>query len=424
MEATTTDSVPTDSVPTGADAAGSGPAGVWSELVGQEPLVEVLRYAVAGADSRLRAAKGHDTGGTHGAGGGMSHAWLLTGPPGSGRSTAARAFVAALQCPDQGCGECTACKTALAGSHPDVTLVRTEHLSLRVDEIRDLVVKAAMSPVGERWQLLVVEDADRLTEQAADALLKSLEEPPERTVWVLCAPTVEDVVPTIRSRCRLLVLRTPRTEAVAQLLRDRLGVESSLAWFAARASQGHIGRARALATDEVVRDRRREVLELPGRLGTVAASLHAAQQIVDASTAEAKVVTEELDAKEQEELERALGMGTRGTKPRHAQAALRELQDQQKVRAKRLQRDALDRVLLDLMSYYRDVLALALQTGADLVNEELRPQLEQRARQGAEQALHAIDAITQCREAILANVAPLLAVETMLLALRGDGSQP
>lgn len=387
--------------------------GVWADLAGQDVVVSTLDAAARAADSWLRGNAAAATG--------MSHAWLLTGPPGSGRSTAARAFAAALQCERQGCGECKACRTTLAGSHPDVTLIRTEQLSLRVDEIRDLVVKAAMSPVGERWQLLVIEDADRLTEQAADALLKSLEEPPPRTVWLLCAPTVEDVVPTIRSRCRLLVLRTPPVEAVAQLLRRRFDVEPDLALFAARASQGHIGRARALATDEHVRNRRQEVLALPGRIGTVAACLRAAQEIVDASAAEAKEATAALDPKEQEELERALGLGTRGAKPRHAQAAVRELQDQQKVRAKRLQRDALDRVLLDLMSFYRDVLVVALGSSAELVNAEQRAQIEERARTGGpERALRAVDEIRACREAIEGNVAPLLAVEAMTLALRAE----
>src|SRR5690606_8577038 len=193
-----------------------------------------------------------------------------------GRSNAARAFAAALQCERQGCGECGTCRSVLAGTHPDVTLVRTEQLSLRVDEVRELVRKAAMAPVGRRWQVLVVEDADRLTEQAADALLKSLEEPADRTVWLLCAPTVEDVVPTIRSRCRLLVLRTPPAEAVAAVLRRRYDVDPELAMFAARASQGHIGRARALATQPEVRERRQRVLAIPQRLTSLTNCLAAA----------------------------------------------------------------------------------------------------------------------------------------------------
>ena len=384
-------------------------AGVWADLTGQEPTVEILANAAHAAAARLAGVEGIS---------GMTHAWLITGPPGSGRSNAARAFAAALECENEGCGECNPCRTALSGTHPDVTLVRTEQLSLRVDEIRELVLKSAMSPVGSRWQVLVVEDADRLTEQAADALLKSLEEPAARTVWLLCAPTVEDVVPTIRSRCRLLVLRTPSTEAVASLL-ERRGIERSMALFAARASQGHIGRARALALKEEVRDRRSEVLSIPSQVGTLSGCVHAAAALVERAAEEAKAATTELDTRERTELENALGVSGKGAKPRSLQAALKDLDDQQKVRAKRLQRDALDRALLDLMSYYRDVLAVALGTGAELVNLELRPDITRAAASTPPEAVLAkVDAILACREAIAANVAPLLAVEAMTINLR------
>ncbi|MFD2083244.1 DNA polymerase III subunit delta' [Actinopolymorpha cephalotaxi] len=386
--------------------------GVWADLVGQEPTVAVLRQAATAAAAWLAGDRSPSA---------MTHAWLLTGPPGSGRSNAARAFAAALQCERGGCGECSACRTALTGSHPDVTLVRTEQLSLRVDEIRELVRKSAMSPVGRRWQVLVVEDADRLTEQAADALLKSLEEPAERTVWVLCAPTVEDAVPTIRSRCRLLVLRTPPTSAVAEVLQRRYDVEPAVAMFAARASQGHIGRARALATKEEVRARRQQVLAVPSSLRDLTSCLTAAAQLVELASTEAKEATADLDGAEKLELERAYGVsgsGGRGPRPRQLQTAQKDLDEQQKVRAKRLQRDALDRALLDLTAYYRDVLAVALRARTELVNEELRGDIERRAAATRpEQVIRQIDAILACREAITANVAPLLAAEAMTIAL-------
>lgn len=381
---------------------------VWSDLVGQEPTVEVLRGAVESAGLALQGQRT----------GGMTHAWLLTGPPGSGRSNAARAFAAALQCPHGGCGECLACRTTLAGSHPDVTLVTTERLSLGVDEVRELVRKAAMSPTGDRWQVVVVEDADRLTERAADALLKSVEEPATRTVWLLCAPTAEDVVPTIRSRCRLLVLRTPPPTAVAQVLRRRDGVTAEVATFAARASQGHIGRARALATDEDTRNRRREVLALPTRLTGLGACMTAAANLVDAATEEAAPIAGRLDGAERSDLEQALGMGTRGVKPRGAQGALKELDDQHKARGKRLQRDALDRSLVDLMSFYRDTLVLQTGGDVDLVNEESRRDIESVARAGSpESTVRRIQAILDCREALEGSVAPLLAVEALMIAL-------
>ncbi|HZC26028.1 MAG TPA: DNA polymerase III subunit delta' [Actinopolymorphaceae bacterium] len=402
----------------GIDVATAASAGVWADLVGQEPTVEVLRKATAAAARRL--ARDDSAGATTG----MTHAWLITGPPGSGRSNAARAFAAALQCERQGCGECNACRTSLAGTHPDVSLIRTDQLSLRVDEIRELVRRSAMTPVGRRWQVLVVEDADRLTEQAADALLKSLEEPAARTVWLLCAPTAEDAVPTIRSRCRLLVLRTPPTAAVAQVLERRHGVEPGLAAFAARASQGHIGRARALATQEEVRDRRHRVLSVPSQLTGLAPCLTAAASLVELAADEARAATADLDATEKAELEHAYGVvgsggrgGGRG-RSRQLQVVQKELDEQQKVRAKRLQRDSLDRALLDLIAFYRDVLVVGLGTAAELVNEELRADIARLASATPPpQVVRQIDAILACREAIEANVAPLLAVEAMTISL-------
>ena len=393
-------------------------AGVWGELVGQAPAVVVLRRALAAAF------------GDHSGGHAMSHAWLITGPPGSGRSNAAKAFAAALQCPRGGCGVCNDCRTSLSGAHPDVTLVRTEQLSIGVDEVRDLVRRAAMSPTMGRRQVLVVEDADRVTERGADALLKSIEEPAARTVWLLCAPNADDVVATIRSRCRLLNLATPSVAAVSRLLETRDGIDPEKAAYAARASQGHIGRARMLARDETVRNRRWDVLRIPGQLKTLGACLTAAERLVAACAAEAGEATKAIDAREHTALGEALGVGTQGSgpgrsaaRPRQAQAALRDLEDQQKARVKRLQRDALDRALTELTAYYRDVLAVQLDTGADLVNPELTDELTSEARGSTPEAtLRRIDAILQCREALETNVAPLLAVEAMLVGLVRAGA--
>lgn len=378
--------------------------GVWAELVGQEQAVATLQRAVAG--------------GRHA----MTHAWLITGPPGSGRSNAARAFAAALQCEQGGCGDCNDCRTALSGAHPDVTLVRTEKLSIGVDEVRDLVRRAAMSPALRRYQVLVVEDADRVTERGADALLKSIEEPAPSTVWLLCAPTADDVVATIRSRCREVHLATPTAAAIAELLQRRDGIDPALAGFAARVAQGHIGRARALARSDDARRRRREVLDLPSNLKTVGACLTAAANLVSATADEAAAGTADLDARERAELTEALGFGARGARPRDGQAALRDLEDQQKLRAKRLQRDALDRVLTELTSYYRDVLARQTRAEAPLINAELETEIAQLARHSTpEQTLRRIDAILACREALETNVAPQLAMESLMISLSGQG---
>lgn len=373
--------------------------GVWAELVGQERAVAVLRRAVAG--------------GRHA----MTHAWLITGPPGSGRSNAALAFAAALQCADGGCGACNACRTSLSGAHPDVTLVRTEQLSIGVDDVRGLVRRAAMAPTLGRAQVIVVADADRVTERGADALLKAIEEPAAKTVWILCAPTADDVVRTIRSRCRLLGLATPTDEAVAGLLVRRDGVPPELAAHAARVAQGHVGRARALARHEDARRRRAEVLRIPGALTSLGNCLQAAANVVEAAAEEAAQATADVDAHERAELSQALGVGTKGARPRNT-SALRDLEERQKARAKRLQRDALDRVLTELTTYYRDV--LALQTGATtrIINADLAGELGALARRSTpEQTIGRLDALLACREALTANVAPLLAMESLMIDL-------
>ena len=374
--------------------------GVWAELIGQTTVVATLRRAVAREPHA------------------MSHAWLFTGPPGSGRSNAARAFAAALQCDSGGCGHCNACRTSLSGAHPDVTLVRTELLSIGVDKVRELVRRAVMSPTLGRWQVIVIEDADRVTERGADALLKSIEEPAPRTVWILCAPTPEEVVATLRARCRLLPLQTPTISAVARLLETRDGVEPELAAYAARVSQGHVGRARVLARDEGARNRRQQILHIPLELHGLGACLAAAAQIVEAATAEAAEATGELDAKERAALEEALGFGTKGAKPRQAQAAIKELEDQHRARSKRFQRDAIDRTLTELTGFYRDVLSIQTGSGASVINEDLRPQIAVLARKSTpESTLHRIDALLACRTALEGNVAPLLAVEAALIGL-------
>nr|WP_093664983.1 DNA polymerase III subunit delta' [Tessaracoccus flavus] len=373
---------------------------VWSELIGQERAVATLRRAVDG--------KSHA----------MSHAWLFVGPPGSGRSNAARAFAAALQCPRGGCGECEECRTTLSAAHPDVTLLRTEQLSIGVDEVRALVGRANMSPVKQRYQIVVVEDADRITERGADALLKGLEEPAARTVWLLCAPSADDVIVTIRSRCREIKLVTPSDDAVTELLVSRDGISPALAAHAARAAQGHVGRARMLARSEEARIRRREILALPGRLTSVTACLDAAENLVSSAADEAAQATAELDARELASLQAAMGLGGRGAKPRNAQAAVRELEDQQKARVKRIQRDALDRVLTELTGYYRDVLAAQTAPGVPLVNSDLADEIEPFARQTRpEHTVRALDAILQARTALEGNVAPLLALESLLIGL-------
>ncbi|MEU6113662.1 DNA polymerase III subunit delta' [Streptomyces sp. NPDC047117] len=406
---------------------------VWDDLVGQERVTDQLAAAARDADALVTAEEaGQAASGEAPASmsaSRMTHAWLFTGPPGSGRSTAARAFAAALQCvgPDRalggtpGCGFCDGCHTTLVGTHADVEVVRTDLLSIGVKETRDLVRRASMSPAGGRWQVIVLEDADRLTEGAGNVLLKAVEEPAPRTVWLLCAPSIEDVLPTIRSRCRLLTLRTPATSAVADMLMRRDGIEPAAAAAAARATQGHIGRARRLATDERARARRAAVLKLPLRVDDIGGCLKAAQELIDAAGEDAKQVAEEVDTKETEELRAALGAaaGTGGRLPRGTAGVMKDLQDRQKRRSTRTQRDSLDLALSDLTGFYRDVLALQLGTASELANEDVRDSVQRIATGSTpERTLRRIEAVLACRQALDRNVAPLLAVEAMTVALR------
>lgn len=372
---------------------------VWDTLVGQRHVVETLDAAARGR--------------------GMTHAWLITGPPGSGRSNAAVAFAAALQCEAAGCGECRACRSTLAGSNLDVTVHVPERAQIQVEEARDWVLKAARRPVMDPWQIRIVEDADRLNESSGNALLKAIEEPTPRTVWILCAPHAEDVLPTIRSRTRLLNLATPSTEEVADFLARKFDVAPARAAHAARASQGHIGRAKALALEEETRNRRRQLVQLPPRLTSLGACMTAAANLVDIADAEAKTSTDKAFAQETENLETIYGTDRRTRAVRSAKAAERDLAEQQKARLRRQVLDAVDRSLTELLSVYRDVLVLQTGAGGALVNEEQRGEVEELARRTtAEGTLRRIDAVHGAREQMLEfNVPPLLALESMMMVL-------
>ena len=374
---------------------------IFDELVGQESAVAQLRSAVAGA---------------------MTHAWLFTGPPGSGREVAARAFAAALLCPYGGCGECPSCRQVRAGTHADLLLVQPQGLSYGVRETRDLVLRAAGAPSGGRWRVVLFEDADRCTEAAANALLKAIEEPAPRTVWLLCSPSAEDLVTTIRSRCRVIALRVPPAESVAAMLASRDGIDYERALAAARAAQGNIDQARRLAVDPAAAARRAAVLRVPVQSVSLGPALAAAATLVKSAEDEAKAMTEELDEPEREKLRQAFGEGSTGKGVAKAMrgmaGAMKDLEDRQKSRATRVKRDTLDRALLELASFYRDVLMVQVGADVELANADRADDLRQLAgRSAPESTLHRLEAIMRCRERLTMNVAPLLAVEELTISL-------
>jgi DNA polymerase III subunit delta' len=392
---------------------------VWTGLVGQDPAVATLVGAARSAA------------GLAGSTGSMTHAWLFTGPPGSGRSVAARAFAAALQCTDTqagpGCGACQGCRTTLAGTHPDVRQVVPEGLSISVAEMRALVAGASRRPSAGRWQVLLVEDADRLTEGAGNALLKAVEEPPPRTVFLLCAPSdhPDDIAVTLRSRCRPVGLRTPPATAIADVLVTRDGLDDGAAQWAASVCGGHVGRARRLATDPEARARREAVLRVPAALRSAADVFTLADELVGAAESEASGVTAARNAAEIEELETALGAGGTGkgaaAATRGAKGAIRELERRQKSRATRSQRDALDRALVDLAGFYRDALVTAWGAPVALTHPDRATDISAvAARSRPESLLRMLEAVLSCRKALELNVKPRIAIEALTSALGSE----
>ena len=379
---------------------------VFGSLIDQTEVISILKDAVTA--SRMVDNKTQS----------MTNTWLFTGPPGSGRSNAAIAFAAALVCKDGGCSKCNDCMSTIIGTHADVELIKTAGLSIKIDEVRELISRASWAPSVANYRVVVMEDADRLTESAANALLKVIEEPGLRTIWLLCAPTLTDVLPTIRSRCRHLSLRTPSTKAIAKLLIERDGVESSTADFVARASGGHIGRARRLATDSTARENRSNIMKLPFMIKDVSSAFKAAQFLVDAAKADALVDAEKKDEDEISKLKEAWGAS--GSKLVAGGAkVVKELEKEQKSRSTRMVRDYLDRALLDLSTLYRDVLLVQSNSVDSLINQDLISQINQLAQATKpEQTIRKIEAILKTRRNLAQNAAPLLLIEALMCELR------
>jgi DNA polymerase-3 subunit delta' len=371
----------------------------WDDLTGQADAIDSLK-AAASADPANSS---------------MTHSWLITGPPGSGRSNLAYAFAGALLA--RGDDDEATARQVAARSHPDLAVLSTERIIITIDEVRSLVAASQFSPSVGRYRVVVIEDADRMTERTSNLLLKALEEPPPRTVWILCAPSEADLIPTIRSRVRSVRLRVPSVHDVAALL-ERRGVEPATALVAAREAQSHIGMAQRLATNPEARARRRTTLETALGIRSVSDAVIAASTMLAVAGDDAKAITEERDAEERASALRSLGVEPGGTVPPALRSQLRALDDDQKRRATRSLRDGIDRIMVDLLSLYRDVLLLHLGVGDDLVNESIRPQLEQAVTASTPATTLAVmDAVSVARRRIESNVAPALALEAMLVAV-------
>ena len=377
---------------------------VFDSLVGQSEVVERLKSATNAATSGSTTQE-------------MVHSWLFVGPAGSGRSNAAVAFAAALVCSQSGCGTCRDCQTVLTGTHIDVERFNPTGLSIKAEEVRELIARSAWSPSVGPWRIVIIEDADRLTETAANALLKTIEEPETHTLWFLCAPTLSDVSITIRSRCRHLQLRTPSKTSVEEFLLTNTSVDSKTAAFAARVSQGHIGRARFIATNQEAQSRRKEVLALAFSLKDIDSCFKAASHLLDTAQEQAESENSERDSKQLKQLQDAY-QGTGRSLISGGSKAIKDLEKEQKSATTRSIRDNLDSALLDIATIYRDV--LVTQSGSDeILNIDLRLEITDFAKTTTpKRSIERIEVLLEARINLGRNSAPLSTLEALFCALK------
>ena len=374
---------------------------IWQDVVGQPEAIAQLEHAVDGRAD------------------GVHHAWLFTGPPGSGRSQIAQAFAAALLCTDKGCGSCNSCEMIRIGNHPDLNVLATERVQISIDEIREYIDTSQFEPAVGNYRIMLIEDADRMAERSSNLLLKSLEEPPRGTIWLLCAPSADDMLPTIRSRVRRVMLKVPSVADVAALLTNKFGIEPELATASAAQAQSHVGMARRLATNGEARERRLRSLKVAGNIVSIPDAMRASAAWLDIAKRDADQLTTERDEFERIELLERMGFSSEQALTPAARSQMKKLEEAQKRRATRSLRDGIDRILIDLLGMFRDVISLQLSSNSPLTNEDLRPGLTMLAGEFTQaQVLHICDLIDKSRQRINDNVRDSFVLQALAISMR------
>ena len=379
---------------------------VWESIIGQKPVCDMLSAIATGDSSKL------------------AQSWLICGPPGSGRSNLARAFAAALESPDHGLdAEPTrVTRQVLAGTHPDVSILATDKVTIGIDEVRELITVSEQMPSTAPWRIIIIEDVDRMLERTTNVLLKEIEEPAEHCIWLLCAPSAQDVLPTIRSRTRIVNLAVPQPDAVAQWLERSNGIEASVAEQAARLAEGHIGIAKLYATDERVRSERDELVAGVLNLQRASDAVLLADRLNADAKSQAEHDVERVAARDQADFRRINGLGESDRIPPKLRGAYNAIakKDEIKRKATRRSRDVLDRALNSIASVYRDVAVLQnnAEESVGIINREHRAAIAELAagmsRQGA---VARLDHVAVARKRLNGNGNPLLVFEALFCAL-------
>ena len=379
---------------------------VWDSLVGQKPVIDMLSRIAQGDPSQI------------------TQSWLICGPPGSCRSNMARAFAAALESPDHGMNDepTRVTQQVLAGTHPDVTVLTTNKVTIGIDQVREIITTSEQMPATAPWRIIIIEDVDRMLDRTTNVLLKEIEEPAEHCIWLLCAPSAQDVLPTIRSRTRIVNLAVPSTQAVAGFLTSTTNVEPKVAQRAARLAEGHIGIAKLYATDERVMSDRDELVVGVLNLARASDAVLLAGNLIDNAKAQAEADANRITAGQEAEFRRINGLAPSDRIPPKLRGAFNQIakKDDVKRLVTRRTRDVLDRALNSIASIYRDVAVLQnnAEDSVGLINLENRSSItELSVRLNRAGAVTRLDEVAHARKRLAGNGNPLLVFESLFCAL-------